>query len=772
MAVDFSTETATLIPVSPAAQSTVSRGINIKRLIRMRWRLMVGVALALAAPLLVAVALLIPREYSAVAAIRFARTKPTILSPNQQMAVSSDYGTYVETNVNLIRGAAVLGKVVERADVRGLDLVTKQRDPVFFLERKMDVRVVPNSELVSVGFQSPDRQTALTIVSAVVDEFLKHATSADRTSMNQVTQQLEEEADTLEQNVASLSRDLADAREKMGVAITSGGMGIDPERQSYYESLSKALSDKTTAEYLVQQAEAQLRRIEELIEKANSNPNDPIYEFNVENLASADPAVLVQSQQLAEKDARLALVQGKYVDGHPALKNEEDARRSVAAALEKAKQGARLRALMTVQGQSRLELEKARKLVEDAAAREAGFQEELKKHASESIEVAKAFAELRERENSLDDARASLRDVREKIRVLRADSRVAASYSVAATAQAPVTPDSKRRFRFMMLVGMFSCGCGLALGLWRELSDQQVRTAQDLRYVTDLPLMAMIPHSSAERLPSNSRAALLTADHPDSISADEFRRVLSRIIYPPEGAAELNTVLVTSPSRGDGKTSLACNLAISLAQANRRVLLLDVCARRPGIEANLGMERSIGLGEIFTGTHSIQDAVRPTNYPNLAVLGPGYNGVSVIGKLASRETVEFLEKAEEAFEHVIIDTPPVLLMADAKLLAPVVDGVIMVVGAEVSSLGMVKRALQELQQIGSNIIGVVLNRAKHVPGGYMREVLDSYYNYEKDGHRSPNGKGEHHVEETAVEGDSPSIMLLEETANSPKRNDA
>ena len=145
----------------------------------------------------------------------------------------------------------------------------------------------------------------------------------------------------------------------------------------------------------------------------------------------------------------------------------------------------------------------------------------------------------------------------------------------------------------------------------------------------------------------------------------------------------------------------------------------------------------------------------------------------VIGKLASREMVEFLEKAEESFEHVIIDSPPTLLMADAKLLAPVVDGVIMVVGAEVSSLGMVRRALTELQQIGSNVIGVVLNRAKHVAGGYMRDNLEKFYNYNKETADTTPALDQPGAEATpaSIDGEElPTMILLEDNGIRPKQD--
>lgn len=735
MALDYSTETATqLIPMAPGAgASPVHRGINMKRLLRMRGPVMLAIAAALAVPLLAAVWFVVPREFEAVAAIRFSHTRPTVLSSDEKTAVASDYGQYVETQVNLIKSPAVLGLVAARDDVRRLPTMANRKDPALYLEKNLNVRTIPNSELVQISYKSSDSQTALVIVSATVNEYLKQAALAERTSAEQVTRLLVDEQNTLEERLSAKRTEVNERRKNVGSVISdSGGAGVDAERQSYYDNLSKAMADKSTSEHEMQQYEAQLQQIRALIDGYKSKPGEPIHEFGVESMVDSDPAVLVQTNQLADMDVQYQRDKGVYRDDAPAMKAKAESRKAVETALENAKRKAREKALLALESQTRLKFETAKKTLDDASERVSKFDDELRAHAADTIEYGKAMSELKEAETELAGIQEDLRDIRSRIRVAMADSRAPASFSIAVPAQVPEVPDIKRRLKFMMLVLMMACGVGFAFGLYREVTDQQVRTPQDLRYVTDLPMMALIPDASIERLPNNTTTALLTAEHPESITADEFRRVLTRIIYPPEGTAELNTVLVTSASRGDGKTSLAVNLAVSLAQANRRVLLLDICARRPSVEKALGLERAPGLGEVFANRLSMENAVRSTNIDNLYVLGPGFMRAEVIGKLASRDTVEFLEKAEGSFEHVIIDSPPALLMSDAKLLAPVVDGVIMVVGAEVSSLGMVRRALGELQQIGANVIGVVLNRAKHVAGGYMRENMDKFYHYGKE----------------------------------------
>ncbi len=775
MTTDFTSDVSVTSLGQAGAAGVSPRNLNFKRLIRMRGPLMILVAVVVALPLLVAVWFVVPREYNATARIRFSNSRPTVLTNTGGTAISSDYVTHVQTQVNIIKGAAVLGRVVERQDIRNLPLIQKQADPLLFLENNVSSRLIPMTELVEVSFQSSDRETAMAIVQATVDEYLKFATSAEKARNDTITRQLIDERDTLDKRVTDLRAAVTEKREAIRGVQLPGVNSVDAETRAYYDNQSKALSDKTTAEKKIEQIEKEISDIESLMAEQEKNPEQPIYKYGVEEAVTQDNAVVVQTQMLATHEADLAQAKSRYVEDHPQVRLKTEARDASKKELVQAQATARAKILRSRYEQKREELDTAHKALEDAEQRIADFDAELEKQSEESVEVTKALTAVREAEESLNDARDDLKTVQDRIRSLHVESRAPATVEVAVGAHAPTEPDYGKRLKYMALVMMGSCGVGFGIGMWREITDQQVRSAQDIGYCTELPLMGVIPHASVDKIPENANLATIAADHPDCISADAVRRVITRIIYPPEGSAELNTCLVTSASRGDGKTTIACNLAIALAQANRRVLLVDLSARRPNVEKRLGLEPAEGLSEVFTRDIRTEDAIRESQYPNLSVLGPGLNGKVLIGRLASRETVQFLEQAEEAFEHVIIDTPPVLLMSDAKLLAPIVDGVIVVVGAEVSMLGMVRRTLRDLQQIGSNVVGVVLNGVKHMPGGYMRRNLTSYYNYGSEHTDVRPGDDQPLRPEPVTDADAedmPSIMLVDDDDGvRPKRDE-
>ena len=300
------------------------------------------------------------------------------------------------------------------------------------------------------------------------------ASQANQSKDADITRLLQDELDTLENQKLELTQAVAERRKNVGGVISeSGWIGIDAERQSYFDNLSKAMADKSSGEAELQQLEVQLQQIADLIEKNKQKPNEPIYEFGIENSVASDPSVSIQTNQLAEQEVRITQ-NSNYREDSPYYKASVKTRDSVAAGLENAKHNARAKALLSLEGQTKLKHEAAKKNVDDAGTRIAKFDQELGKHAADTIEYGKAMSELKEKEGELEAARNTWRDVKDKIRIARADSRAPASIDIAVQPQAPSDPDSKRRLKFMVLVAMMACAAGFAFGLYRELTDQNV----------------------------------------------------------------------------------------------------------------------------------------------------------------------------------------------------------------------------------------------------------------------------------------------------------
>ncbi len=157
---------------------------------------------------------------------------------------------------------------------------------------------------------------------------------------------------------------------------------------------------------------------------------------------------------------------------------------------------------------------------------------------------------------------------------------------------------------------------------------------------------------------------------------------------------------------------------------------MDTDSRNPSVEHAFGFRPAVGLSELLRGEELKHDPDRATEYENLYVLGPGLHSGDLIERMGSREMREFLEGAAELFDHIIVDSPASLLMAETRFLAALVDGVVVVAGAGVSSFGMLRRCLDSVEETGARILGIVVNGVRPSPGGYLRQNLDQYYSEE------------------------------------------
>ncbi|MBN2309291.1 MAG: AAA family ATPase [Candidatus Hydrogenedentes bacterium] len=761
MTTEFSTELSAFAQQGGGGRAG-ERGLDLKRLIRLRLPLMVMVFIACAVPTVLAAWFMVPLEYEARALIRFLEKREAVLRGGD-MGTRSNYEQFVQTQVRLISGSPILPRVLDDPEVRALPLLADSDDPLATLEGKVYAQLNPKTELVTVSCRAKERETALVIVREIVTQYMNFALGQEQRVDDEVVKALLKEEQETEQQLNTLRETINLRKKNSGIALLAdGNNAVAAESQTYHENLSAAQTDLLRSQAESAQLEQFIAEIEALQARCQEHPDEPIHEHGVERLLAEDRGVAVLIENLASIENELARLQEIYQEGHKQLRLAEQAREVAESTLAEAKREARASVLKSLLEQYRLELEVARGVQEGAQARVEEFQKKIAASEARAMEISQFLADLELMENSVEELEEHLGRVRSRLRDKSVESNAPANIQVASEAHAGEHPDYGRRLKAMLLALVGSMCVGAGIGVLRELTDQEVRTAQDLSYLTDLPLLAVVPHSSMDRLPKQIESGLLTADHPDTTSADEFRRVLTRIIYPPEGSAELNTCLIASPSRGDGKTSLACNLAVALAHANRRVLLLDLSTRRPDVARRFGLEPGPGLSEVLAGEYEPSAVVQTTRFPNLHVMGPGSDREEVIGKLASRETIEFLEKAEDAYEHVVIDTPPSLLMSDAKLLAPVVDGVVLVIGAGISTAGMVRRCVNELRQINANLVGVVLNGVKQTPGGYLSENLKSYYAYSMAGEEGIAGRARAIAAPDAEDMSEPTIMLVDD----------
>ena len=277
---------------------------------------------------------------------------------------------------------------------------------------------------------------------------------------------------------------------------------------------------------------------------------------------------------------------------------------------------------------------------------------------------------------------------------------------------------------------LMSLGLAGGLGLGLEFLDKSVRTSQDVERHLDIALLGMVPHTDDEEM-KIAQVEAAVRDAPQSMVAEAFRQIRTNLQFTAPGERQ-RTVLVTSAGPNDGKTTVACNLSIALAQGGRRVLLIDANFRRPAVQRVFADLRGPGLSNLLVGDGTLSGCVHGTTIPRLDVLGGGPVPPNPAELLGGDRCHKLLQEAAGQYDQIVIDSAPVLLASDALVLATAVDGVVLVVRANRSSRGVARRACSLLADVGAHLFGAVLNAAQVTRGGYFREQLRTYYEYQDE----------------------------------------
>ncbi len=725
---------------------------DIKRFLNLRLLSVVVIAAVLSLPLAIAGWFAAPDVFTASAVLHFSSVDVNFLDQTNNNATVS-YEKFVGTELAKLKHNIVLDRVLEMPEILKLPSIANQVDKLAYLMGTLSTSKSRDNELVTVYCTMKSRDEALLVLQKVMEVYetqtLTRISSADTYQIRILNEQKEARGIELDQQ-----RTRIEELEGVLGSMDGGSTENSKEAEQYREEFLAAQERVRKTENAVSDVEELQQKIDAIKARHAADKSAPIYEFDIETSVVQDPRVSSSQAQLSAMESQVALLAQSHKPSHPALQAANRELESVATNVIKKEQLARTDALKTVEGQYVLQLEAAERALSDEKAglesAQKRYDDYVESQAANRETASKERARIQQLKELSDTNRNFIAQLESRIRQIQLDERAPAKVSIASQPYASPIKDRKTKFLLAILGVMVAIGLGVAYGVARELLDRQIRTRQDIGRISDLPTIAAIPHLSEDRFLHDADSALLMAQHPNSTIADEFRRILARILFPEDNAAEIGSLLVVSASTEEGKTMVATNLAIALEQANRRVLLIDLSSQKPDIERKFGIEPGPGLSELLKGEYEREDLVRRTAFENLGVVGPGLDADALAGRLASREMMDFMEWADEHFDHIVVDTPPLLFMSDAKLLAPAMDGVLFVVGAGASSLGMVSRCLNDLEQLRANIIGIVINGMRGMRGGYMRKNQNLFYAYTEK------------AQEEVVTGSVPDINVLDE----------
>jgi capsular exopolysaccharide synthesis family protein len=320
--------------------------------------------------------------------------------------------------------------------------------------------------------------------------------------------------------------------------------------------------------------------------------------------------------------------------------------------------------------------------------------------------------------------------------------------------------------QFLGLGAFIGALCGLALGYLIEVADRSFRKPEEIIREFGVPIMGHIPFMTEERMKSVPSSAAfdrtaVSVHLPRSRPAEAYRSVRTAVCFSAIGGSH-RVLQVTSPAAGDGKSTLALNLSLSMAQSGKRTILVESDFRRPKVHKLTGVDNKKGFVDALRGSCTLAQAIQETSVPDFYVLPCGSRPKDPSELLTRPSYEEMLKQLREQFEYVIIDTPPVLAVTDPCGVAARVDGVLVCMRLSRHTRELGKRTVDQLREVGATIAGIVINgveeRDAYGYGSYRYSDYRYYYknyNYRYDTYGANDGR------EYFADDSAPEISLLE-----------
>jgi succinoglycan biosynthesis transport protein ExoP len=314
---------------------------------------------------------------------------------------------------------------------------------------------------------------------------------------------------------------------------------------------------------------------------------------------------------------------------------------------------------------------------------------------------------------------------------------MASNIQVVDQAELPIRPYKPNKRLNLLLAAVVGLFLGVGIAFFFEYLDNTVKTPEDVEQLIRLPSFGMVPEISYERrrrLESGTSypVELVTFGHPKSMLSEAYRNIRTSILLsfserPPKRIA------ISSPNPAEGKTTTVINTAIALSQTGAQVIVIDSDMRKPRVHKIFNEENGAGLSNFLSGNAELGSVIKKTEIPNLYYIPAGPIPPNPSELIGSKLFKTMMETLGQRFDHIVLDSPPVLGFADSIILSTSVDGVILVVLGGKTPRETLQRAKEVLSQVNAKILGVVINRINIQRSDYGYYYYRYRYYYGKEG---------------------------------------
>jgi succinoglycan biosynthesis transport protein ExoP len=666
--------------------------------------------------------------YEATATVLIERRAPQVLGSEVHEVVDTSMNSvwrnkeYMETQVRILTSRALAHDVVKRLNLTKSkafwapagsragkpDKQPTVEDTAAALQSKVTVSAVRDADILEVSVKHADpkmaAQLANTLIQAYRDESLDYKVSSTSGAVEWLSDQL----DDLKKQLESAELALHTFKKKNNMVSVSL-----EDKQTLISRRIERIQDALTAVQLQRMETAALRK--QLVKAKTQDPLEIVV-----GPVMQSPTVRSLKESYVTAKQKYRALRERYLENHPLVRQQQ----ATLDAIRKNLAGEINQEVAAIQSKFR---ELSDHETELAAALQAAKSESLDLNKRElDYQRLKRNAENTSRLYSLVLSRMKESDLSAQLRVSNIRP-----LDAARPPEAPVSPRVKITLALSLVLGLM-LGMGLAFVV--DLVDNSVKSQADVEQLTDLVTLGVFPRIPvAANAPRGQAQApgpeleLIVHKSSKSAVAESCRSIRTNLLFAST-ERELRSMVVTSPGPSEGKTTTAVSLAIAMAQAGSRVLLVDTDMRRPRIHRVFGVPGSKGISSVLLGQETIEDVVKTTEVPNLYLLPCGPIPPNPAEMCQSERFKQTLTDLEERYDRVILDSPPVLVVTDAAVLSTVADGTLVVARSGKTTRPALREAARNLGDVGAKLLGCVLNDMDLEKRNY------GYYRYRRYGY--------------------------------------
>ena len=646
--------------------------------------------------------------YTSSSSIYVEQSGPKIFTETEK-GVMTQSNNYLYTQAQLIKSTPIIAEAVNHKDIQQMKTFANIKNIVSYLRSSLITTVGGNDEIIRISLSTPYPEETAQIINKIVKSYISyHATRKQSTSAEvlKILRGEQEKYNTELMEKLETMMNFKREHYELGLEDTQGNIIIARLR-----SFSSVLID---AQIETIESKANYDYIKEMI-------SDPVKLEQFKEARRAQGTYTAVENEIESFNTKLQQLESKLADRLRQVKPNHPAVTALESEINSVKK------LIVELDNKFIESQLAVAELQYITAKQK--EDQIKKHyedqRQQAFELNDQLAQYTLLQSDWEQTKKLCDNLNDRIKELDVTEDVGPLNIIILEEASPaIKPSEPQKSKYIIISIMLGLFLGVSLAFIRDWTDNIIHSAEEISAYLNLPILSSIPYMSRRK--NLSAKGQVVHLEPDSQTAEAYRMVRTAVFFNSLNK-KAKLILVTSPSMLEGKTTLASNLAISMAQVGQKILLLDADLRNPTQCKIFGTNGDQGLVSLLSGTKTLEEAIKTTEIDGLQLLPCETPLINPSEILNSNSFAKLLELLSSKYDHIIIDSPPLVPVTDAQILAATCDVTLLTVRAEKTNKKIAQQARDRLLSVNAQVLGIVINNATKKRHYSHQTTFGNYY---------------------------------------------